>query len=410
MSDLLHPGDERADGVFDDAALLAALVTVEEAWLRALAATGLAPSAARPLASLAGPDDVATLSSAAEAGGNPVIPLVRMLRERLGDGPTGTWLHRGLTSQDVLDTALVLCLRAALDRVVADLHRQVGSLVGLIGAHGATVQAGRTLTQPAVPITFALKAATWLGGVLDAGDDLLAVHAQLPAQLGGAAGTMAATVELARIAGRPDPVAAALAAADAFATELGLVARPPWHTNRRPLTRAGDALVATTDAFGRIANDVATLSRPEVGELSEGAGGGSSTMPHKQNPVLSVLVRRAAREAPLLGAQLHLGAAETADERPAGAWHLEWPALRALARVAVVAAGQTADLLAGLVVDPERMAGNLAADLLAERAAIREALRAVPDLDRDPANYLGAADELVRAQRDRAERFGRVRA
>lgn len=402
MSDLLRPGDERADGVFDDATLLAALVRVEEAWLSALVASEIAP-AARPLASLVGPADLASLSSAGEAGGNPVIPLVRLLRERLGDDPAGTWLHRGLTSQDVLDTALALCLRDAVDRVVADGHRQVERLVALIDEHGATVQAGRTLTQPAVPITFALKVATWLAGVLDAGDDLAAARAQLPVQLGGAAGTMAATVELARIAGRPDPVAAARTVADAFAAELGLPAGPPWHTNRRPLTRAGDALVAATDAFGHVANDVATLSRPEIGELSEGVAGGSSTMPHKQNPVLSVLVRRAAREAPLLGAQLHLAAAEAVDERPDGAWHLEWPALRTLARVAVVAAGQTADLLAGLVVHPDRMAGHLGADLLAERAAIRQALGADPD-GNDPASYLGAAAEFVRAQRDRAER------
>ncbi|HEY7047828.1 MAG TPA: lyase family protein [Jatrophihabitantaceae bacterium] len=402
MSDLLRPGGERADGVFDDAALLTALVAVEQAWLHALAAGRIAPTT-RSIGSLVGPDDLASLSSGAESGGNPVIPLVRLLRERLGDDPAGTWLHRGLTSQDVLDTALVLCAAAALDRVVADLHRQVQRLIVLIDAHGATGQAGRTLTQPAVPITFALKAAAWLAGVLDAGDDLTAVRSELPVQVGGAAGTMAATVELARIAGRPDPVAAALAAADAFAAELGLVARPPWHTNRRPLTRAGDALVAATDAFGHIANDVATLSRPEIGELSEGVGGGSSTMPHKQNPVLSVLVRRAAREAPLLGAQLHLAAAEAVDERPAGAWHLEWPAVRTLARVAVTAAGQTADLLAGLVVHPERMAGHLGADLLAERDAIRQALGAAPDGGNDPASYLGAAAEFVRAQRERAE-------
>lgn len=403
MSDLLRPGNERAGGLFDDAALLAALVRVEQAWLSALVAGEIGPPA-RPLASLVGAADLPSLSSATEAGGNPVIPLVRLLRERLGDDPAGTWLHRGLTSQDVLDTALVLCLRDAVDRVVADGHRQVQRLVVLIDEHGATVQAGRTLTQPAVPITFALKVATWLAGVLDAGDDLEAARAQLPVQLGGAAGTMAATVELARIAGRPDPVAAARAAADAFGAELGLAAGPPWPTNRRPLTRTGDALVAATDAFGHIANDVATLSRPEIGELSEGVGGGSSTMPHKQNPVLSVLVRRAAREAPLLGAQLHLAAAEAVDERPDGAWHLEWPALRTLARVAVVAAGQTTDLLAGLVVHPDRMADHLGPDLLTERAAIRQALGAGRDGGSDPASYLGAAAEFVRAQRERAER------
>jgi 3-carboxy-cis,cis-muconate cycloisomerase len=130
---------------------------------------------------------------------------------------------------------------------------------------------------------------------------------------------------------------------------------------RRPVTRAGDALVATTDGCGRIARDVLELSRAEIGELSEARGGGSSSMPHKANPVLSVLVRRAALTTPQLAATLHLAAAEQVDERADGAWHAEWDTSRLLARRTAIAADQTADLLAGLRVHADRMAANLAA-------------------------------------------------
>ena len=136
-----------------------------------------------------------------------------------------------------------------------------------------------------------------------------------------------------------------------FATGAGLAARPPWHTSRGAVTRLGDALVGCTDAWGRVAADVTTLARPEIGELREAAvagRGGSSTMPQKQNPVLAVLVRRAAIAAPALAATLHAAAALAVDERPDGAWHVEWATLRTLSRYSVVAAAQTTELLAGL--------------------------------------------------------------
>ena len=150
------------------------------------------------------------------------------------------------------------------------------------------------------------------------------------------------------------------------------------------ITAAGDALVGCTDAYGRIAADVATLSRPEIAELAEGSGGGSSTMPQKNNPVLSVLIRRAALTGPPLASTLHLAAATNVDERPDGSWHAEWATLRDLARRTVVAASQASELITGLVVDEDRMAANLAAaagidaeqqamaDLVAERRGRRE--------------------------------------
>lgn len=408
MTALLWPGDERAGELMSDVAVLTAMVATETAWLAALAAAGIAPAeAAVDLGELVGPGDAAEVAARGEAGGNPAIPLVDLLRERAGARtPAGRWLHRGLTSQDVLDTALVLCARDVLDRLRTETAAQVGALAGLADRHRATVLAGRSLTQHAVPITFGVKAAGWLQGVLDAAEELAGLP--LPAQLGGAVGTLAAAAHL---AGPVEPAKAALDLAARTADALGLSPAPAWHTARSPVTRLGDALVRCTDAYGRIANDVLTLSRPEIGELSEPAAAGrgrSSTMPRKANPVLSVLVRRAALAAPALAAQLHLAAAEAVDERPDGSWHVEWPALQLLARRTVVAAAQTAELLAGLEVHADRMratAGAAATDLLAERRSLAGLAPGADPGGDDPASYLGAADQLVDAALVRAARY-----
>ena len=244
-----------------------------------------------------------------------------------------------------------------------------------------------------------------------------------PAQLGGAGGTLASFVELYGAG-----VAAELPAA--FAAELALaVPDAPWHTTRWPVTELGDALVQAIDAVGVIATDVATLGRTEIGELSEGVGGGSSAMPQKQNPAASVLIRSAALRAPQLGATLHLAAAFAVDERPDGAWHAEWPALRELLRLALGATGTAARLVAGLQVDADAVARNLAQTdglIVAERLSLAlgpvlgkarvtaivsaagrgedlaALLRAEPelagvDLDAllDPAGYTGLADALI---------------
>ncbi|MEP6650529.1 MAG: lyase family protein [Lapillicoccus sp.] len=406
MTDLFWPGDERAGTTMSEASFLAAMVRVEEAWLAGLVSSGIAPYAAKAdLAGLVGPDDLEELARSGEAGGNPVIPLVSLLRNRVRDSnaETARWLHRGLTSQDVVDTALMLCLRDALDRVETDLRGQVAAISRLAEAHRSTVMAGRTLTQHAVPITFGLKASGWLVGVLDAAEAMRCARTTLAVQAGGAAGTIAAAAELARSAGLGDPPAIAVALADELASTLGLAPRPPWHTSRRPVTAVGDALVAATDAWGRIASDVATLGRPEIGELAEPTvvgRGGSSTMPQKQNPVLSVLIRRAALTSPGLVATLHTAAALAVDERPDGSWHAEWATLRTLARQAVVAASQTTELVTGLVVNVDRMAETVAMAhdaLLAERASISG-----EDAAAQAADYLGASDLIVDAVLARA--------
>ncbi|MDQ1105414.1 lyase family protein [Nocardioides zeae] len=418
MPDLLWPGDERAGDLLDDTRLLGSMVRIEQAWLDGLVAAGVAPAAAKADLPAVDAADAAGLALGAEGGGNPVVGLVRLLRERLraaGAADAATWLHRGLTSQDVVDTALVLALVDALDRVDAALGRAADALADLAREHATTVMVGRTLTQHAVPTTFGLKAAGWLRGILGAADEVRRARALLPVQAGGAAGTLSALGELVSLAAAGSAGAAAdpLAITDALADALGLARSVPWHSDRTPITRAGDALGTATQACGRIAADVLTLTRPEIAELGEPADegrGGSSTMPQKQNPVLSVLVRRAAITTPGLVATLHAAAALADDERPTGSWHAEWATLRDLGRRSVVAVDQTAELVAGLRVHADAMAEQAAhaaatGGLLAERDAVRAVAGAAATEDLDPSTYLGVADEIVRRVVERADRL-----
>lgn len=395
VPDLFWPGDERAGDVMSQTAFLRALVAVENAWLAILVDAAVAPAEAHAdLAAMIDADDAGPIAAGAERDGNPVTGLVALLRERVGrDNPAAArWLHRGLTSQDVVDTALMLCLRDALQRVGDELTAQAEILVGLIETHRDAPMLAHTLTQPALPSTAGLKFAGWLSAVVDARQTLTALPA-LPVQAGGAAGTLAATTEL---TGSPD---AAMALAGALASALRLAAAPPWHTARAVITRSGDALVTCCDAWGHIAADIATGSRFEIGEFAEGHGGGSSTMPHKRNPVGVVLLRRAALAAPSLGATLHSASAASVDERADGAWHAEWSTLAVLARRTVVAAAQATELLSGLTFDAARAAANLAAadGVLAEQ-------RTMSELTGRPAApvYLGATDRLVDAALQRA--------
>ncbi|MGX5769234.1 lyase family protein [Microbacterium trichothecenolyticum] len=375
---LLSPVTVGHDETVTDAAYLDALVTAEVALVRAYRELGLAPAEAVDeietefgwRSGLRGcPDhgvDLAALTAAAVAGGNPVIPLVGRLKERVGVG-SRTWIHRGATSQDIVDTAAMLVARAATSRIAASLAHAEVSLRSLARSRRDEAAAARTLTQHAVPTTVGLRAAGWLRGVARARERVEDAQRRLPAQLGGAAGTLASFTE----------VAGTEAAADlpaAFAHELGLAAPDaPWHTNRWPITELGDALVQAVDAVGKIATDVATLSRTEIGELAEGSGGGSSAMPQKRNPAASVLIRAAALRAPQLGATLHLASALAADERPDGAWHAEWPVLRELLRLALGATAHAAALVAGLHVDTDAVERNLASTgglIVAERLSV----------------------------------------
>ncbi|MFV0494357.1 lyase family protein [Mycobacterium sp.] len=404
MTNLLWPGDERAGEHMTDRTLLASMTAVETAWLDALIAAGLVPVQGGDLGELIGDDDCERIAAAGEDGGNPVIGLVSLLRDRAAPA-LGRWIHCGLTSQDVLDTALMLAARAAVDQLLGDLAGQIRTVSELAAAHRDTPMLGRTLTQHAAPTTFGAKAAGWLNGLVDAYRGLAA--ADTPAQFGGAVGTRAAAVELAAgsaggSAAGADLVEVAEDVARHATAALGLTYRLPWHTTRTPVTALGDALTGCTDAWGRIAADVVTLARPEIAELSEPAGdrrGISSCMPHKRNPVLSILIRRAAVAAPPLAGTLHTSAALANDERPDGAWHTEWDTLRILVRRTVAAGAQCGELLAGLGVHARRMAENLgAADVLGEQRAVADLTGRSPS-----ATYLGAAARLVDVAVERAQ-------
>ncbi|WP_295840273.1 lyase family protein [uncultured Microbacterium sp.] len=427
---LLSPATVGHDLLVSDGFVLGALVRAECALVAAYVELGVAPREAQnaidwtfgiqekygsPAAGL----DTDRLIVEAVRGGNPVIPLVGMLKEKV-PAEHRSWIHRGATSQDILDTALMMIARRAMDQVRSSLRIAGQRARELALAHADAVAAARTLTQHAVPTTIGARAATWARGIERASTRL--DELSYPAQLGGAAGTLASFVE---ITGSPE-TAAALPAT--YARVLGLDAPDsPWHVSRWPITELGDALVQALDALGKFAADVATLSRTEVGEVAEGAGGGSSAMPQKQNPAEAVLIRSAALRAPQLGATLHLAASLAVDERPDGAWHAEWPTLRELLRLALGATRHAASLASHLRVDvdaaarntgatggrlvSERLRGVLVPLIGAERFAallagdddLAARLRALPeaaDLDvdalLDPRAYVGLAPRLAR--------------
>lgn len=368
---LLEPGAWRLGDTSDDELLLRAMLDVEVAWVRVQAGLGLVTDdLVGPVAAAADVArfDVSALAREGEVGGNPVLPVVRALRSEVGrESPeAAAVVHRGLTSQDVLDTAVSLVAKGRLATIGEELGVAVEACAGLASAHRDAVMVARTLGQPALPTTFGLKAAGWLSALDEAAIFVDAARELAPVQCGGAAGTLAAIDALAP--GR------ALEAAARLADELGLArAEHPWHTERFAVTRLGDIVVGASDAMGKIAADVVVLSRSEIGEVREPAGdgrGASSTLPHKRNPVLSVLIRSVAIEAPHLGAALHSAAALAVDERPDGAWHAEWVPLLTLLRRVATAASQLAELLTGLHVDPEAMRRNVEAvgpALVAER-------------------------------------------
>ncbi|MDX3347522.1 3-carboxy-cis,cis-muconate cycloisomerase [Streptomyces violaceoruber] len=428
---LLAPGwtGSPAASATGDRAYLRALLDAEAALTRAQAALGLAPAEAADAVGAVAADpaafDARSLAERARGGGNPVIPLVADLTKAVGE-PYGPYVHRGATSQDILDTATMLVAARTLDLLLPDLARTERALARLAAEHRDTPMPGRTLTQHAVPTVFGLKAAGWRALVLDARDRITAVRDALPAQLGGAAGTLAAFEAY----GATDPTALPAA----YAGELGLRAPVlPWHTLRTPIADLAGTLAFTAGALGKIAVDVLTLSRTETGEVAEGGGGGSSAMPHKANPVRSTLIAAAARRAPQLAATLY-GSLAAEDERPAGAWHAEWEPLRDLLRLTGGAARDAAELAEGLRVRPDAMRAHLglthglivserlsaelapvlgrarARELLTELAArayaedrnLGELLTEVPELrgldlagPTDPARYTGAAATLT---------------
>jgi 3-carboxy-cis,cis-muconate cycloisomerase len=367
-----------------DTAWLQAMLDTEAGLARALERAGLAPAGSgQAVTTVARADNFEPneLGALAALTGNPVPGLARALARRVPQTAVSA-VHRGATSQDILDTAAMLLAKRAIDVMLADLAQAAHAAARLADAHRTSIMIGRTLLQQAIPVTFGLVAAGWLTSVDEARTGLAAVSSgRLAVQFGGAAGTLASLGE------------AGQRVAELLAEELGL-ALPvlPWHTDRLRIIDLGTALARVAAALGKIARDVTLLAQSEVGEVSEGpassagpAGGGpagargadqrgpdqqapaasprrggSSAMPHKHNPVASIAILGCTRQVPGLFSIL-LGNAEHELQRAAGAWHAEWEPLTALLRLTGSAANWAADLLAGLVVDTARMAANLAA-------------------------------------------------
>jgi 3-carboxy-cis,cis-muconate cycloisomerase len=443
----------------DDAAWLQAMLDAEAALARALERAGLAPAGsgeAVTAAAKAADFRVGELGELSGLTGNPVPGLARELARRVPQAAVGA-VHRGATSQDIIDTAAMLLARRAIDAVLADLARAADSAAGLAETHRSTMMIGRTLLQQAVPVTFGLVAAGWLTSVDEAREGLAAVSSRrLAVQFGGAAGTLAS------LGDSGQRVAALLA------EELGLaVPVLPWHTDRLRVIDLATALARAAAALGKIARDVTILAQTEIGEVSESTGGtggtgsagpsspqspspasprrgGASAMPHKHNPVAAIAILGCTRQVPGLLATL-VAASEQELQRAAGAWHAEWEPLTVLLRLTGSAASWAAELLSGLTVDASRMAANLAAtkdlplaehvasllagvlggaqahDLVAEAAQravsaglpLRDVLLSVPKLENrlasagitaeqiesalEPAGYLGSADAFVTA-------------
>jgi 3-carboxy-cis,cis-muconate cycloisomerase len=375
---------------FADEARLAHMIAVEAALARAQGRLGLVPLAlAEAIAAVTPADlDLDALGAATAVAGVPVIPFVKAMQGRL---PTALepHFHKGATTQDVMDTALVLAMRDGFDLIAAELAAILSALARLAREHRATPCVGRTYGQHAAPITFGFKAAVWLSGIADAAAALPALRERvLVASLGGPVGTLAGLKE-------HGP-----AVLEAFAAELGLNAPPlAWHANRSRIAAAGAWLAALIGALAKMAGDVAHLASTEVGEVAEPhvpGRGGSSAMPHKRNPVGATVIFAAHGAAASLVVPLLQGQAAQ-HERPAGAWHGEWHALPPLFGVASGALREARSLAEGLQVDPERMRENLDLTrglLFADAVAARLA----PRLGREAAHHLvEAAAGRVRA-------------
>jgi 3-carboxy-cis,cis-muconate cycloisomerase len=354
-----------------DQSWFAAMLDAERALAHAEASVGaIPPDAAAAIEACCEVDrfDLAAISAQGRAVGNPAEPLVRALREQAGEA--ASYVHFGATSQDLVDTAAMLVTRTAVALIGEELAGAAAAAAQLAADHRSTPIAARTLLQQAVPTTFGAKAAGWLVGLIDARAMLLDVA--LHVQLGGAAGTLAPLGDR------------GVQVLGAFARELGL-AEPivPWHARRAQLATIGGALQQVASACDKVGLDIVLLSQTEVGELSEAATGGSSTMPHKRNPVGAVLARACAR-------LVHANAAVLADgehehERAAGAWQAEWTALsEALAHTGGAAAAARS-ALTGLEVHPDRMRANITVDVYSERDRI----------GLEDAEYLGSAEAFV---------------
>ena len=338
-------------------AWLQAMLDAEAALALAEARVGLIPDeAAETIAGCCDADrfDPEEIGREGRAAGNPVPPLVRALTAAVSgeaSGDAGRYVHKGATSQDIVDTAAMLVARRALDLILVEVDGIAAACARLANEHRATIMAGRTLLQQALPTTFGFKAAGWLVAVLEARGQLFTVRESgLAAQLGGPAGTLASLCD------------SGTEVLTEYARELEL-AEPlvPWHTDRSRIAKIGGALSLLSGALGKISLDIILMAQTEVREVSEPAGagrGGSSTLPHKRNPILSVTAAACSRRVQDLARTLH-SAMVGEHERAAGAWHAEWEALSDALALTGGAAAAVREATEGLEVYPEKMKENL---------------------------------------------------
>jgi len=342
--------------VCDDIAYLQRMLDFEAALARAEAATGVIPaSAAGPIAKAckASLFDLADLAEAATRSGNLAIPLVKALTAEVAKAhpDAARYVHWGATSQDVIDTAGMLTFRAGIDALLADLDRAIAGFAKLARQHRHTAMVARTWLQHALPMPFGLKLAEYAAALHRSQSRLRRLRSEeLALQFGGAAGTLAALGDK------------GMRVAEKLAQELKLpLPDAPWHTHRDRIAEAASVLAILTGTCGKIARDVSLMMQTDVAEAFEPAGegrGGSSTMPHKRNPVAAATALAAATMAPNLAATIF--AAQVQDhERSAGPWQAEWPTLPMLLLVTSGALAATVDIAEGLEVDAARMHVNL---------------------------------------------------
>jgi 3-carboxy-cis,cis-muconate cycloisomerase len=421
--------------VFSDRHRLQRMLDFEAALARALVAIGIAPSGViAPIESQCHVElfDMESLARATALSGNLAIPMAKALTEFVAksDAQAASFVHWGATSQDAIDTGLVLQLREALDLIDRDLAHLSASLAGLAAAHKSTLVAGRTWLQQGPPVTLGLKAAGWLAAVERHRERLNHSRKQvLVLQFGGAVGTLAA------VGDRGLDLAAALA------SDLKLdLPELPWHSHRDRLAEVAASLGLLVGSLGKIGRDISLMSQTEIDEVLEPSGegrGGSSTMPHKRNPVSSAVILAAALRVPALVSIL-LTSLVQEHERGLGGWHAEWETLPEIFRLAAGSLAHMKQVVDGLEVHPDKMLQNVnqtrglvlaeavafalrkkvgreKSHKIVEEAARRaaqdgrdfaEVLLSYPDVSShlsraelsrllDPANYLGSAVEMT---------------
>ena len=443
QSELLSPIFHSAavSEIFSDRAMVQAMLDFEaalavaEAEVGAISATSVAAIRSAADASLY---DLGKLGKDAALTSIVAIPVIKALTGKVNERARGH-VHWGATSQDVTDTGFALCARKALPIIRADLASAMQALITLAEKHRGTIMPGRTLMQQALPITFGFKAAVWLSGLTGASDRLrwVETHA-LTLQFGGAAGTLAALGDK------------GLAVRKALAVQLKL--NEPditWHAQRSRPFDIATSLAGLSGACAKIATDVLLLMQTEVGEVFEPAAmgkGGSSTLPHKRNPVGSIAIRANHQRVSGLLSTIALSLAAE-HERAAGGWAAEWETMREMFMLAAGSAERLRDMMGGLEVDAKRMRDNLDATLglplaeslmmalaekigkaeahhrvealsklaLSSKRPLSEVVKSEPaiagnltaeEIDRalDPHHYLGSSDKMIHAAIEAARR------